>query len=339
MGTTEDLRARREHARPLLGADPIRRFVPTPFCFNVPVMGRTIRVETNSSKVLTHIVTLTSGYPGSQSGDAEFLWRIVVESDGQADQPWPGRSAFSGEGLRFVQFGERSFLAVDLEGRQAIAVLAEYLVENDLGFTSPFLDNVFCLTSNALGLVALWANCVSLEEKGVLLFGGPNNGKTSAAYVAQNLGLEFYADEGVFFDFDSGALRCWGGFWPATFRPEALQFLPELRKQVRPCVHGNFVVYHLSKPKLQHSRRLPVRPHCSLFLERNASTVPVISRISGDELAGRLARSVLFKDDDRFLEQQKAVLQCLEEVPAYVLRYDNDPALAAAKARELLAES
>jgi hypothetical protein len=339
METSKDLRARRDDARPLLSADPIRRFVPTPFCFNVPIMGRTIRVETNSSRVSSHIARLTSGYPGSQSDHSEFLWRIVVETGGQADQLWPGRSAFSDEGLRFVQFGERSFLAVDLGARQAIAVLSERLVDNDLGFTSPFLDNLFCLTSNALGLVAFWANCVSLEGKGILLFGGANNGKTSAAYVAQDLGLEFYADEGVFLDFDSGALRSWGGFWPPTFRPETLQFLPELREQVRLCAHRDFIVYHLSQPKLQHRRRLPVQPHCSLFLERNASTVPVISRISGEELARRLAGSVLFKEDDRFLEQQKVVLQCLEEVPAYVLRYASDPAFAAAKARELLAES
>jgi hypothetical protein len=115
--------------------------------------------------------------------------------------------------------------------------------------------------------------------------------------------------------------------------------LPELREQVRLCAHRDFIIYHLSQPKLRDRPRLPVQPHCSLFLERNASTVPVISRISGDELARRLAGSVLFKDDDRFLEQQKVVLQCLEEVPAYVLRYDSDPAVAAAKARELLAES
>ena len=40
METSKDLRARRDEARPLLSSDPIRRFVPTPFCFNVPIMGR-----------------------------------------------------------------------------------------------------------------------------------------------------------------------------------------------------------------------------------------------------------------------------------------------------------
>jgi len=314
----------------------MRRFVPTPHSVSLPVMKRTVQLETNSSKLLRHLIELFSCYPETPTEHPAFLWRIVVEFDGQAGEPWPQRSAFSDEGVRWAQYGQRNFLAVDLEVREAIAFVSERLIEDELGFISPFLDNLLCLTVGSLGLVPVWANCVAREHRGVLLLGEPNNGKTSASYLAKKLGLEFYADEGVFLELESGILRGWSGFWPPTFRPEALEFLSELRERTSPCFHRNFVVHHLSRDA-RISGRSPVQPVCCLFLERQSSASHGLSRITRDELTRLLAGSVLFPDDERFLEQQTRVLHALEALPAYVLRYGNDPAVAAVVARDLLA--
>jgi hypothetical protein len=317
--------------------DPMRRFVPTPYSACLPVMGSTVRLETNNSKLLDHTVELFSRYPGAPSGSPEFLWRIVVDSDVKSGPPWPRRSTFSGEGLRFAQFGQRTFLAVDLEVREGLGIVSESLMEDKLGLTSPFLDNLFCLTVGALGLVPLWANCVAREHRGVLLFGEANNGKTSASYASEKLGLDFHADEGAFIELDSGVLRSWDGFWPPTFRPEALQFFPDLKDRTDPCFHRDFVVYHLVKERAPSSSGSSIRPLCCLFLERGVSDVPSVSRIARHDLARLLAESVLFRDDERFREQQARVLDALEELPAYVLRYGSDPAVAAATMRDLLA--
>ena len=316
--------------------DPMRRFVATPHSASLPVMGRAVRLETNCSKLLKFMVELFSSYPEAPTECPAFLWRIVVEFDGQTVGLWPQRSVFSDDGLRWAQFGQRNFLAVDLEMREAVAFVSEGLIENELGFTSPFLDNLLCLTVGSLGLVSLWANCVSREDRGVLLLGEPNNGKTSASYLAKKLGLEFYADEGVFLELESGVLRGWGGFWPPTFRPEALEFLSELKDQSSPCFHRAFVVHHLTRDA-RRSSRSPVQPICCLFLERQSSASLGLSRIARDDVARRLAGSVLFQDDALFLGQQTTVLHALECLPAYVLRYGNDPAVAAAVAQNLLA--
>lgn len=316
--------------------DPMRRFVATPYTVFLPVMRRTVRFETNSPKLLRHLVELFSCYPEAPTECPAFLWRIVVEFDGQICGPWPQRSIFSDSDLRWAQFGQRNFLAVDLEAREAIAFVSERLIEDELGFTSPFLDNLLCLTVGSLGLVPLWANCVAREHRGVLLFGEPNNGKTSASYLAKRLGLEFYADEGVFLELESGVLRGWGGFWPPTFRPEALEFFTELKERTSPCFHRDFVVHHLTRDA-RGSSRSPVQPICCLFLERQSSASPGLSQIARDDLARLLAGSVLFQDDDRFLGQQTRVLHALEVLPAYVLRYGNDPVVAAVVARDLLA--
>jgi hypothetical protein len=314
----------------------MRRFVATPYSVFLPVMNRTVRLETNNSKLLAHLIQLFSCYPKPPSDNPVFLWRIVVEPDTQASGPWPKRSAFSDYGLRWAQFGKRTFMAVDLDVREAIAFVSERLLEDDLGFTSPFLDNLLCLTIGSLGLVPLWANCVARENRGVLLLGEPNSGKTSAGYLAEKLGLEFYADEGVFFELESNVLRGWSGFWSPTFRPQALEFFSELKERTRPCFHRDFVVHHLTRDR-RNSCRSSVQPVCCLFLERQSSNLRGLSRIVRDDLARLLAGSVLFKDDERFLEQQTEVLNALEALPAYVLHYGDNPAVAAAVVRDLLA--
>jgi hypothetical protein len=316
--------------------DPMRRFIATPYSADLPVMGRTIHLETNSSRILRHMVQLFACYPGALNEGADFRWRIVLESDAQLRPPWPRRSAFSDEGLRFAEFGQRNFLAVDLEARVAIAILSQSLAEDNLGLTIPFLDSLFCLTASSLGLTPLWANCVARGQSGVLLLGSPNSGKTSAGYIAETLGLDFYADDGVFLELDSQVLRGWSGFWPATFRPDALQFFPELGARARRCIHQDFVLYHTERRRAGSTSRSPIQPLCCLLLERHPCRVRSLSRIARPELARLLAESVLFKEDDCFIEQQSEVLRALETLPAYVLRYGSDPTIAAATARDLL---
>jgi len=92
----------------------------------------------------------------------------------------------------------------------------------------------------------------------------------------------------------------------------------------------------MAKPGVPNRRR-SIQPLCCLFLERRSSTVSSFSRIARSDLATLLAESILFKDDESFREQQTAVLRALEELPAYVLRYGSDPAVAAVTVRDLLA--
>jgi DNA polymerase III delta prime subunit len=318
--------------------DPLRRLTPTPYHAALPVMGRTVRLETNSSKILEHIVGLFAPYPGSANGHPDFLWKIVSQSDVQMTPPWPKRSAFSGHGLRFAEFGQRNFLAVDIQAREAIAFLAQSLVEDELGFTSPFLDNLFCMTTGSLGLASLRANCVALGNKGILVFGAHNSGKTTACYIAAKLGLDFHADEGVFAEVEGGRLRVWGGFWPAAFRPETLQFLPELQSCTRPFSYRDFTFHHLSKQQFRATQVQSVSPVCCVFLDRQVSAIPRLSHIDHLELSRLLADNVLFKDDDRFEKARASVLAVLEALPGYHLAYDSNPAVAATFLRQILSD-
>jgi hypothetical protein len=309
--------------------DPLRRFTPTPYATLLPVMGRSVCLETNSPSILQRMLKLFARYPKSETSRPDFLWRIVSQSDVQMFPPWPRRTAFSGHGLRSAEFGQRNFLAVDIGARHAIAFLADGLVKDRLGFTSPFLDNLFCMTAGSLGLVSLRANCLTLGNKGLLVFGPHNSGKTTASYIAARRGFKFYADEGVFAEIKGDRSCVWGGFWPPAFRAEALQFLPELKHRTRPFSYCDSNFYHFSKPLRRTNNVLPVRPVCCVFLERETSAVPRLSPVNTTEFRVLLAQNLLFKDDDRFASQHTAVLTTVEKLPVYRLAYDSNPAAAA----------
>ena len=55
------------------------------------------------------------------------------------------------------------------------------------------------------------------------------------------------------------------------FRPETIEFLPELRQKTRRSTYSNLSFYYFDKGPMQSRRARPVIPVCSLFLNRGAS--------------------------------------------------------------------
>jgi len=315
--------------------DPMRRFLPTPYFAHLPVMGSAVRLETNNSKLLTHMVELFARYPAPLNESPTFLWRIVADANVPFCQPWPRRSTFSDDGLRFAQFGQKNFLAVDIEAREGIAFVAEGLVEDSLGFTSPFIDTLFYMTAGSLGLVPFTAACVSSGTKGLLVVGPPNQGKTTASYLAAQGGLRFHADQSVFLEIVSGGLRAWGDFVPVAFRPETLKFLPDLQSRTHSFSYCDFNFYYMLKDKLDSAPGF-VTPICCVFLERESSAVPRLVRLANSYSSDLLSDYIAFKDDERFEMQRAAILSALSHLPAYHLAYDSNPATAAPFLRHLL---
>lgn len=309
--------------------DPLRRFISTPYTAALPVMDRSVRLESNRRDIVDYMMELFAFYPGCEKRRWSFRWRIVSQADVSACPPWPRRHAFSDDRLRFAEFGQRSFIAVDLEACEAVAFIAEGLLADKVGFTSPFLDNLFCMTASSLSLTSLRANCVAFARKGLLVFGTPNCGKTSASYLATRIGLEFYADEGVFAEIQDGMVRAWGGFWPPVFRQGGLEFYPELQGRTQPLYYRDSTFHHLSTQRTRRVQTEAVTPIACVFLERRASGSARVSRINPGELRHLLLENLLFKEDERFSEQHARVLAEIAKVPAYRFAYSSDPASAA----------
>ncbi len=316
--------------------DPFRRFTPTPFGADLRVMERTVRLETNSPTVLEQTRRIFECYGRSSTAQAEFLWRIVTEKGPRRSPPWPELAAFSDDGLRYVNLGQRNFLAVDLEARHAVGFLAEELANEELGFACIFLATLFDMTAGALRLTPLSAGCVAMREKGLLVFGSSRSGNTTATYCAGKLGLEFHSDQATFLEMEDGGLHAWGQFWPPAFRSESHQFLPELRDLARPVTYRDMNLWYLRESPSHAPGRYGVTPAFCIFLDRKTAEIPRLVPLSCRQVDERLKESLSFHDDERFEPQCAAVCRALAKLPSYRLAYGSDPAVAAIFFRSLL---
>lgn len=316
--------------------DPLRRFTSTPLSSDFRLMRRHIRVETNSALAMEHTRRALTCCGPATATLPDFVWRIITDPNSHLAPPWPEMNAFSDCQRRYINIGQRSFIAVDLSCREAVAFISEGLAKDEAGFASIVLASLFYLCAGTLGLTAISAACIASEGKGLLLFGAPRSGKTTSCFLARGEGYEFHADQAVFLEMDQGALTAWGDFWPAAFHAEASAFLPVLAERGRSLIHRAASYLCTDKRSTPNAVAYSVVPAACIFLERGGAESPRLIPLSVRDFARALDRSVPFNDDSGPQEPRQAVRCAVGALPAFRLLYDNSPATLTPFFRSLL---
>ena len=316
--------------------DLLRRFTATPYAENLRIMCSTVRLESNSASIVEKAVKFFARYQGPRPANAEFLWRVVGESRSRQNEASTEVTAFSDGCLRYATLAQDGFLAVDLRAREAVAFVDDSVIESEpILHCRPLFDTLFCMCAASLGKTSFEAACIGNGDNGILLFGPPNSGKTTVGFLAAKRGLEFHADQAVFFDVPAPELRVWGDLLPAIFRPEALEFYPELRTSTLRFSHPSFNVHYFPKKAFQSSQAHAVTPVCCVFLKRGSVRNPSLTPIAPRGLARRLLNAVLYQEVADFRPQISAVIGALAKLPSYELAF-HDPADAAGRVGDLL---
>ncbi len=319
-----------------LRKDPLRRFTSTPFSVDFRLMRRHIRVESNGPAVLDCARRVIDRCGPASATLPDFVWRVIADPGSPLVPPWPQMSAFSDHRRRYINLGQKSFIAVDLSCREGVAFISEGLAKDEPGFASIVLASLFYLSAGSLGLTAVSSACIASDGKGLLLFGVPRSGKTTSCFMARGQGYEFHADQAVFLELVNGALRAWGEFWPAAFHADSSAFMPGLAELGRPFVHHSASYLCVDKNPFSHAAASSVVPVGCILLEREAADPPRLIPLSDGDFARTLERSVPFYDDSGSEECRLAVRRALEKLPAFRLLYDGTPSTLSAFFHSLL---
>ena len=317
-------------------ADPLRRATPLKYTLAFSVMGMSGSLATNSTSVFESAKKLFSQSEEVPDAPPKFFWRIVSEADGKTSPPWPSSSAFSSGDLRFVNIGQRSFAAINLESAEAVGFISESLAQDEPAFATIFLATMFYLTAPILRLTPLKAGCVSKDGLGLLLLGSARSGKTSCAYASSKLGLEIHADMASFLEMKDGGVRAWGEFWPALFREDTAHTYPELKFLGRRLEHESETFIAVDKSLLCRKPARPVTVALAVVLDRQENESPRMARLSPTEYWDALQASPPYEDLGAFRALQEQILMKLARMPAYKLTYGNDSGEAAMFCRSLL---
>jgi hypothetical protein len=316
--------------------DLLRRFTPTSLVAHTRVMERTIRLESNSPIVIEYTRRALGTIGEAPAGKADCLWRVVTEAGFDFKATWPEMIAFSNQDLVFINLEQRGFLAADLGTREAVAFVAEELVNDELGFRRPFLAMLFSITAPCLRLLPVMAACVALGPRGLLIFGPPRSGKSTSACLAGGLGLKFHADQVVFLDAEGEGLRAWGEFWPALFYQETSFPPADVAAIAQPFYDGRQTYLYLDSASRLAGPPHAVTPTCCIFLEARDSQPLRLLPLGRAELAARLNQYCLFDKGQLGDASLDAALNRLQGLPAYRLAYEGDCAAAAIILRSLL---
>lgn len=310
--------------------DPLRRFRTTRLRTDVQLMGRHLRIETDSPSVISRVAELFDLSEPVPVGTPGFLWRIALEKPDGTAALWPSMTAFSDGSLRYIGLKRQGFLAADLAAHEAVGSLPEPYSRDTIGFATVFLAGMLHLSAPALGLTPVSAACVARQGRGLLLFGPAESGKTTASYWASKQGMDFHADQATFLETSGSEVVAWGDFWPAAFRPGTARYLPELSAIGRPFRYGDRDFLCIDKGAGPPANRGRVTAAACVFLERSAASPPRLIPLSAEELRGQTVTDAGSSVDS------ESIFGLLCRLPAYRLQYGDDPRVASLLFRSVL---
>ena len=183
-------------------------------------------------------------------------------------------------------------------------------------------------------LCAIHAGTVSRGERGLLLCGSTNSGKTVLSYALARNGFGYLSDE-------------FGLFAPATLElfpfPRGISLRPEAARlfgDMGPVLEGKDVVWRQGKRHLMslenlgvRVKREPVRAAFLFFVSHQASAVPSLKRMAPSDAAEKLAKSASLwlhapQENWGFTRAEAAVRLCENAVCGELISGDLDRTVA-----------
>jgi len=265
----------------------LEQLVPT-ISREFPLMGESLRVETNDKRVMAAAHELFSRYGDATPAAAEPLVLRLLVSDEPAGAVPGERPVFRTQGHLFtIVLGQHDSAVADLVRGYAFAIVSPALVADGWRLRHQVMAALALgMLGPARGYLPLHCACVVKGDRSVLLHGPSGAGKSTLAYAAARRGYRMVSEDAVQIGGTGGA-RVWGVPWQLLLLPDAARFFPELA-ELEPRLQANGKLkLGVDLESLLPDSTTPSAPLGPiLLLERGAASG--ITRLSSDEAVARI---------------------------------------------------
>jgi hypothetical protein len=293
-----------------------------PFHQSFRVFGAPWEVSTNSRSILeaareSFSPTNTSG------GTTEFSLRFWVNSEESAI--WPNPHVRGLGHLVFVGFGSCSSAIVDLYSRRIVGRFSRQMAADLNHWKTVIFPILLTIVSGSLGVAEVHCACVAIDERGILLSGPSDSGKSTLSFALAQAGLGFLSDDRTFCSLRDGKLLAWSTPALLKLRSEAGAWFEEFQgKHPRDVQNGELVFRFDPGRQFGLRRLLQCEPKWLVFLERQATSGFCMRPIFRSEAAFRLEKDMI-AEFPAALEKQAMIIDKLTELPCWQLQYGGSP--------------
>ena len=244
--------------------------------------------------------------------------RVVVQPEGElAPEPEYGASGH----LFSIVSDRHNYAVLDLDRLFGYAFVSRDTVADHSWFRWYFLDPLALFQLAQRHALAVHAACIAREGRGILLAGESCAGKSTLAWACARAGWTYVADDAAWLPMQTAGREVLGRSDLVRFRPEALEWFPELEglvSRVRPNGKLSIEVPTNSFPNIRTASRC--EPEAVVFLDRSQRHPPGFERMDAVEAAEEL-----LGDRSKYWEETRAryrtAVRRLMQAPSYRMRY------------------
>jgi len=308
--------------------DPLGCTVPAEFVEVFSPLGVTLRLETNSTEIRDACRASFGSYGdfGPLARASQFTVRLLVDASFTAAPPWPDVVFRRHGDMLYASAGGQNTAVADLRRRQAFGFVSPAMAGDSDFLRRNFLDClVLTMMTRGAGATHTYvhASAVAKCDRGLILCGPRESGKSTLAYACARRGFEIVADDVVYLRAGRN-LTAWGRPWRLRLLPDCTRFFPELQEKAERTKSANKEVVEIDVQEFLPGRaQVRCAPMALFFLERSSGRT-ACEPLGADKALDLLARDMVY-DPPEVIERHRRTWTALANRGSSVLRWDEAP--------------
>ena len=302
--------------------------MPAEFVETFWPLGVTLRLETNSREILDACRASFGSYGncGSRAQASRFAIRLLTDRSFTATPPWPDVVYRRQGDMFYASAGGQNTAVADLRRRQAFGFLSPAMA-GDAEFLRRHFLECLALTMMTRGTGAthtyVHASAVAKGDKGIILSGPRESGKSTLAYACARRGFNIVTDDVVYLR-PGRRLTAWGRPWRLRLLPDCARLFPELGKRAQMAKSAGKDVVEIDVRELMPGRaQVRCSPVALFFLERPSGRT-VCEPLGADAALDLLVQEMGY-DPPEVVERHRRIWTALANRGAFVLRWGEAP--------------